>query len=296
MSITWRIKRKIMKTLIGNSSNPHPASFPYITGDGFRSFAAHRYERGTRLDPEKVMPKEIVFVQGDLLRTFFEMIHPQIKHPYILITQNADTNIDHSYCKYIDRKIIHWFAQNVVAVHEKITPIPIGLECLYHHNFGVPKVFDAAVKKSISKATAATRKSRIIFKFNIKSNPEERQPAYDFLSRFPLADELTGWPHPKKYLESLMSYRFVASPRGNGEDCHRTWEAMLVGTVPIVMKSVASDFFSKIGLPLLAIDSWDDITTLSEYDLKAKYDLILAKANRDPLYMDYWQNLIISKK
>jgi hypothetical protein len=32
----------------------------------------------------------------------------------------------------------------------------------------------------------------------------------------------------------MSDYQFVASPMGNGYDCHRTWEALALGCVPIV--------------------------------------------------------------
>eukprot|EP00965_Chrysotila_dentata_P239975 6203413-Pleurochrysis_carterae.AAC.2 len=37
-----------------------------------------------------------------------------------------------------------------------------------------------------------------------------------------------------RYLEELGRYHFVLAPRGNGIDTHRLWEALLVGTIPIV--------------------------------------------------------------
>ena len=33
-----------------------------------------------------------------------------------------------------------------------------------------------------------------------------------------------------EYLRTLGQHRFVLSPRGNGLDAHRTWEALMVGS------------------------------------------------------------------
>jgi len=284
----------MMKFVIRHSGNPHPPSFPYISGDSFRHLASHRYERGTYFDPYKVDEKDVIFVEGDLIKTFFEMVHPRITHRYILISHNTDDGVDGSYLKYMDRKIIHWFAQNVLTHHPKITPIPIGLEGLYHYNCGVPSIFDSLVKNN--DAVKGKKKNRIFFGFSIETNRHERQKAYNFLIKYPLSERLSGWPYPKKYFSIVQSYKFIASPRGNGEDCIRTWESMLLETVPIVMRSTGIDSFAKLGLPLLVIDSWDELSAFSEYDLQAKYDLITAKANREPLYMDYWRKLILSKQ
>lgn len=39
---------------------------------------------------------------------------------------------------------------------------------------------------------------------------------------------------PQEYFTSLPSYKFVISPEGNGIDCHRHYEALLAGCIPIV--------------------------------------------------------------
>lgn len=39
---------------------------------------------------------------------------------------------------------------------------------------------------------------------------------------------------PKEYFTCLPSYKFVISPEGNGIDCHRHYEALLAGCIPIV--------------------------------------------------------------
>ena len=49
-------------------------------------------------------------------------------------------------------------------------------------------------------------------------------PDVDMLSRVPFSE----------YIETVASYAYVLSPPGNGFDCFRTWEALAVGTIPIV--------------------------------------------------------------
>jgi hypothetical protein len=38
-------------------------------------------------------------------------------------------------------------------------------------------------------------------------------------------------------LYEKINYAFVASPYGGGPDCHRTWEALILGCIPIVKSS-----------------------------------------------------------
>ena len=39
---------------------------------------------------------------------------------------------------------------------------------------------------------------------------------------------------PSEYFQTLPSYKFVISPEGNGIDCHRHYEAIFAGCIPIV--------------------------------------------------------------
>jgi hypothetical protein len=47
----------------------------------------------------------------------------------------------------------------------------------------------------------------------------------------------------------MCKYSFVLSPFGNGYDCHRTWEALLLGCIPIMKKSRIDSLFKY--LPVL---------------------------------------------
>lgn len=40
-----------------------------------------------------------------------------------------------------------------------------------------------------------------------------------------------------QFFTDLGNSRFVVSPPGNGIDCHRTWEALALGAIPIVQNS-----------------------------------------------------------
>jgi hypothetical protein len=55
----------------------------------------------------------------------------------------------------------------------------------------------------------------------------------------------------------LRDTKFVLSPPGNGPDCHRTWEAIYSGAIPIVKR----DFwpFKTLSLPVLVVNDWNEV-------------------------------------
>jgi hypothetical protein len=70
------------------------------------------------------------------------------------------------------------------------------------------------------------------------------------------------------YLHSLPHFQFIISPEGNGIDCHRHYEALMAGCIPIVERN--ERLFEKYGnCPILYTDDYTEIT--QEYlDMKYK--------------------------
>ena len=90
--------------------------------------------------------------------------------------------------------------------------------------------------------------------------------------------------------KNQIKYAFVVSPHGNGLDCHRTWEALCLGNVPIVKTSKLDQLYEE--LPVLIVSSWKDITEnlLKETIIKFKDQ----KFNYDKLTLKYWINKIVN--
>ena len=61
------------------------------------------------------------------------------------------------------------------------------------------------------------------------------------------------------YLRSLPTYKFVVSPEGNGIDCHRHYEALMAGCIPIIERN--KHIVTKYGnCPILYTDDYSEIT------------------------------------
>ena len=100
-----------------------------------------------------------------------------------------------------------------------------------------------------------------------------------------------------------------------GPDCYRTWEALLVGTIPIVKRGqygiseCAKQYLGiKSGmlqlnraihaqldklyeqLPIVVVDEWDEIT--EEFLEKKHAEISSKKYNLKLLHIDYWKTLI----
>ena len=93
-----------------------------------------------------------------------------------------------------------------------------------------------------------------------------------------------------EYMKEMAYFKFTLSPRGYGPDSYRNWEALLVGSIPIVSSSHLDPLYAD--LPVLIIHDWREIT--QEF-LEKKYEEMKAKKfNIEKLFMEYWRKKIES--
>lgn len=271
------------------SAEKRASSAPYISGDSFRFASDFTYDDIDKsMDPSKVSDGSTVFVKTDYLEEFFSIVHPKIPSRYILITHNSDDPIPGNFSHMVeDDRIIAWFGHNVENFsHEKLYPIPMGIanQCWRHGN---TKILSKA-RKSVGKAK---KKYLVYMNFSKSTHPTERNFVFNLFNNKKYCHK----SKPKgyvQYLQDLNMSKFVLSPRGNGLDCHRTWETLYMGSIPIVKSSAIDSLFDD--LPVLVINDWKEITPSF---LEQKHQEIERKTYlSEKLYINYWLGLIASKK
>jgi hypothetical protein len=264
-----------------------PASDPYVTGDGFRRLAKYVYDETNRRIPvRRIMDGDAIFVCTDYIREFFERVSPSIAARYKLITHNSIIPVDEELTALMPERVIAWFAKNNTFQHDRVVPIPLGLENLHRYNVGVPGDYTEL------RGYSGPRKNRILAGFTVGTNPAERQPVMDLAATAPCVEAMRARLRQREYLGRLVSYKFLLSPPGSGLDANRTWEAMYLGVVPIVKDSVALRYFADLGLPLWVLRGWDELLSLHPDELEAKYEALKGGFDSPALFMDYWRNLI----
>ncbi|HBR70713.1 TPA: hypothetical protein DIC20_01360 [Candidatus Dependentiae bacterium] len=259
-------------------------SYPFITGDGFRALAQHILDQEKCFNPKNVQKKDIIFLKTDYLKYFFEKMFPKIKNNFILITHNSDYSAPQNYSAYLDdSRIIKWFAQNVeIYSHPKLIPIPIGLENRYKSRGAQIKRIEAF----ISQYTKNTARNIFVYA-NIANTHPNRSTLKALLS----SQRHICWSERKPffhYLKDLSRSIFVLSPSGHGLDCHRTWEALLLGAIPIVKTSSLDPMFQD--LPVVIVKNWEELT--KEFLEQKLQEFKKLPFNMEKIYFGYWKNLI----
>jgi hypothetical protein len=282
-----QIERKLFHLRLRFCKNKRPSSYPYLAGDSFRALAQHIHDETGTFEPSAVKKNDIVFVGQSYLFHYFTDIHPKVSERYVLICHNGDyPQIDENIFPYIDEKIIHFFAQDVITEHPKVTPIPIGLENKYRHTVGMTNHFDyfrGKIKKSPPR-----RKNRIFYSFNPATNPTERVPAKEYFSKHPLMDTPERFLSSRQHNQQVTTYKFVASPPGNSIESNRTWESLYLQTIPIVKNYASYRYFVSLGLPMWIVNDWQELEGLTEGMLAARYQEMIAGASWEAMHMDFW--------
>jgi len=125
--------------------------------------------------------------------------------------------------------------------------------------------------------------------FTARHNRAHRQWIFD---QFQACDWVTTRSRVPKhqYLNDIATHTYVISPPGHGPDCFRHWEAMYLGTIPIVERGTNMDCYEDY--PLLLIDDWRELTP--EW-LDANYDVLRNRPfDRRKLFFEYWRERISS--
>lgn len=235
-------------------------------------------------------PDDITFSKIDYVYQFKE------KNVNTFITHNGDFEVNLQTILSAP-KFERWFAQNKNVDNDLITSIPIGLEN-FEPEFSYKSMFgkfsslptNGPQKKeyiSFLSSNLNTHNNLVYLNFNTTTYPSERNYVKNkFINeKWITREEKVDW---KTYYKSLSNSKFCISPRGNGIDCHRTWEALYLRTIPILKKEYYMEEFSD--LPILFVDEWDKIT--EEY-LYNKYEqMIKIDYNLEKMRMSYWKHII----
>ena len=97
---------------------------------------------------------------------------------------------------------------------------------------------------------------------------------------------------PEQYREAVSESMFVLSPPGRGLDCHRTWEAIYLGAVPVVLEGSLPPGLLH-DLPIHSVSSYEHFLNLSHSDMARLFQEVCA-VNARKAYMPYWVDAVMA--
>jgi hypothetical protein len=256
----------------------------------------------------KMFDNMSIYVISNSLSFFVRKILPSINKKFILVSGSSiktcpiEVLNKQDFFTLINNKyLIHWCSQNnTIKYFEKIIQIPLGLD--YHSILNNPN----HKWRNNDEGYLPIEQEKILI--NIKNNSK---PFYERINKIYVNYEINAdrFKQRKDSLKKISDrliiknlnklkrtqtwinttkYAFVLSPYGQGMDCHRTWEALILGSIPIIKSKEFIKMFED--LPVLNVDDWCDVT---QELLDNTIDIFKNKTfNYDKLTLEYWKQKI----
>jgi|688.fasta_scaffold282099_2 hypothetical protein len=236
-------------------------------------------------DPLSINDGDIIYCDTHQINNFKSVLKQ--KKDLIIITHNSDGYVcdiepwkEHGVnVNDFDGCYKTWYAQNSYSKKENVIPIPIGFEnTRWEHTFGPKTQWLYEISEEY---IAPTR--NIYFNCNLSTNKLERVRCFNICKSFDFIDVNSNLQY-KEYLREIKSHKFTISPEGNGLDCHRTWEILMMKRVPILKRCGSLEKLYK-NMPVLFVDKWEDLQYLSLDSLFESFSF----ENQDYLNLNYWR-------
>ena len=221
-----------------------------------------------------------IFIETHRLGVLFrELVNFQNRNCKIIL-HNSDATFGSELLYNIPNNVRKIWCQNYNFTEtSRIISLPIGLERIRW--FPEQKKQELLLQKVHE---PIMRDNLIYMNFNISTSPYRKQ-VYDKLINRPFINtEMVGnGGDYNNYLNNLKKHKFVVSPPGNGIDCHRNWEALYLGCIPVIINThFSQNVYSKN--KVLIVNDFDELT---EELLEKKYHEIQGR-NNSRIFKDDW--------
>ena len=241
---------------------------------------------GVNFDSEKIQQGPIVYSRThEVVRQFGKLKDfPEC----ILITSFSDAQCTDEMADKLPLNIKKWYTNNVDTNNPRVEIIPIGLR--------TSSEGEDVLRKAINIGRLPNRNLMYMnFMRNIPRVYNPREGIYEqFLCKKWVTGE-GGFEHVpmEQFYGQILSHPFTLSPPGAGPDCHRHWESIILGSIPVVLKSKTTEILN--GLPCFQVNNWDEVTATR---LRMEYPRLkeLFKSPRMEIcYFEYWKEKIMKE-
>lgn len=304
--VSLEAARKAFSMAPGLPGKARENAFPFISGDTYRSVAAVSFDQdfpGPKCDESfSAVPHprtgSLIFVENILAqidRSFFDHFLAWIGNSprdsrYKILFANGDFPPPIEIRSELVAQGHSLFGQNLPDGEKGVTPIPIGIQNFSQNRHRALDDLRLFLELERRGETSDWKRETAIFSYlNVQSNPKTRKSVQQMLdARYPRAHQsrLTL----REYRKRIMGSLFVPSPAGIGPDCFRTWEALYLGAVPVLLRNTIATSITD-DLPIWIIDSWEELFDRSDRELYEKFEMF-DRYPREKAFFPYWQGII----
>lgn len=222
----------------------------------------------------------------------------------ILIIGDGDDDVPRSYSNETINKILNCKKINNIYIqnydhsieHPKLKHYPIGLD-LHTPKFLLNFNYEQKIKYYIDVRKSDTDYilNKVFCDTHLSESHPDRKIMFKKLKKNRFIDFLDEKLNFMEIIKRYRNYRFVLSPRGNGLDCHRTWELFLLGCIVITETSPLDQMWKENKLPVIILNDYNELNISNlhlrlEFWYKRYKDLVKLENILPKFKNSYWLN------
>ena len=239
---------------------------------------------------------DLVFLTTNMFKNFIDKVN--INKKIIIVLHCSDTGFPNEFSSRDKKKYIKFIENNeniyklycvnfdLKQEHFKIKPFPLGIDYGKYSNKLSPieqELKLISIYKNSVSFDKRLDKCYSFFQFRMfNRHNKDRYVAQDALDKVNFNVYQDKKIPREETWENMVRYKWIISPHGNGLDCHRTYEAIALGCIPVV-KSSTLDIMYK-NMPIIILNDWNEISLEL---LKSKTEEALKKS-KETITLDYW--------
>jgi len=155
--------------------------------------------------------------------------------------------------------LVAWYTQNHDGSDApRLAPLPIGLDLHTPRPFTSPRrLFDDLARIRSMRREAGDLPPTVLCDIGLSLASAPRIAAVKALHGCRHVERVRRRVSQRAIWQRYANHPFVLSLEGNAVDCHRTWEALYLGSIVITMSSALDSLFAD--LAVVIIHDWSEI-------------------------------------
>jgi len=208
---------------------------------------------GVHFDQHDLIPGEIIYGITHFCWKQFSKIKKCGK--CILITSYSDGPVNRKMIRRLPSNVFKWFSNNIMTIDKRLEPLPLG--------FAFKRVHQEICLR-LRKEGRPPQKNLMYMSFlrDIPRCPNPREGLYEMFGGLPWVTSeggaLDNYIPVEDFYKNIQRHPYILSPPGAGIDCHRHWESIALGSIPVVLRSQAVELLGD--MPCLIVENWAEVT------------------------------------
>ena len=238
---------------------------------------------GVNYNQEAIKPGKLVYSRTHMVVDQYPLLATY--DPCVLLTSFSDASVTTTMAVKLPANVRCWFSNNVMTNNPRVIALPIGIRLSPDGE----KLLEAAITRG-----RLPERNLVYMNFwrQFPKSKITRNGIYEAFGGVTWVTTEGGFKHVPiaQFYEQIASHPYVISPAGAGPDCHRHWESIMLGSIPIVIRSIATNILED--MPCLILQNWSE---LNEKRLRAELPALRERflhPSMQKLDMAYWQGQI----